>query len=111
MTDKELADALATALSDAKALDVKIYDIKGRSSVTDYTVIATGNSAPHLRALIRDADNALNKVGIHSTRQSGDPESGWMLLDYINVMVHVFSPEARTYYDIEKFWETAEAVS
>jgi ribosome-associated protein len=53
----------------------------------------------------------LNKLGIRSVRQSGDPESGWMLLDYINVIVHVFSPEARIYYDIEKFWETAEAVS
>ncbi len=111
MTDKELAQALADALDSAKALDVKVYNIKGRSSITDFTVVATGNSAPHLRALIRDADNALNKLGIRSVRQSGDPESGWMLLDYINVIVHVFSPEARIYYDIEKFWETAEAVS
>ena len=104
MTDREIAEALEKALQDAKAEDVKLYDVSDHSSITDYTVVATGTSAPHLRALVRDADNALNKLGVHSVRQSGEPDTGWVLLDYINVIVHVFSPEARTYYDIEKIW-------
>ena len=97
MESGEFAATLAKALEDAKAVDVKTYDVRGRSGITDYFVVATGVAAPHLKALLR----ALPKAH----RISGDPESGWIVGDYFSVVVHVFSAEARAYYQLEKIWE------
>ena len=96
MTAERLAAELATALADAKAVDVRTYDVRGRSGVTDFFVVATGAAAPHLKALLK----ALPKAA----RISGDPSSGWVVGDYVDVVVHVFSPEARAYYQLEKLW-------
>ena len=96
MESEEMVHALATALEDAKAADVKTYDVRGKSSIADFFIVATGAAAPHLKALLK----ALPKA----RRISGDPESGWIVGDYSDVVVHVFSPEARAYYQREKLW-------
>jgi ribosome-associated protein len=96
MTAEEQAKAFAEALVDGKGEDVKIYDVRGKSSLADYFVVATGAAAPHLKALAKALPKAY--------RTSGDPESGWMVSDYIDVVVHVFSAEARAYYALEKLW-------
>ena len=97
MTSEELAADLAKALEDAKAVDIKTYDARGKSGLTDFFVVATGAAAPHLKALLRALPKAY--------RLSGDPESGWIVGDYVDVVVHVFSAEARAYYQLEKLWE------
>ncbi len=97
MTSEELAADLAKALEDAKAVDIKTYDVRGKSGLTDFFVVATGAAAPHLKALLRALPKAY--------RLSGDPESGWIVGDYVDVVVHVFSAEARAYYQLEKLWE------
>ena len=97
MTAEERAKELAEKLADAKAIDVKTYDVRGMSGFTDFFVVATGAAAPHLKALVRTMPKAY--------RVSGDPESGWIVADYIDVVVHVFSAEARAYYALEKLWE------
>ena len=97
MTSEELAANLAKALEDAKAVDIKTYDVRGKSGLTDFFVVATGAAAPHLKALLRALPKAY--------RLSGDPESGWIVGDYVDVVVHVFSAEARAYYQLEKLWE------
>ena len=84
------------ALEDAKAIDVCAYDVRGKSGLTDYFVVATGSAAPHLKALMKALPKAY--------RIGGDPESGWIVADFIDVVVHVFSPEARAYYALEKLW-------
>lgn len=96
MTTEEQANAFARALEDGKGEDVKVYDVRGKSSLADYFVVATGAAAPHLKALAKALPKAY--------RTSGDPESGWMVSDYIDVVVHVFSAEARAYYALEKLW-------
>ena len=96
MTAEERAREFAKALEDAKAADVKVYDVRGVSGFTDFFVVATGVAAPHLKALAK----ALPKAH----RLSGDPESGWIVADFIDVVVHVFSAEARAYYALEKLW-------
>ncbi|MBQ3288616.1 MAG: ribosome silencing factor [Kiritimatiellae bacterium] len=96
MTAEEQANDLAAKLTDAKAIDVKVYDVRGISGFTDFFVVATGAAAPHLKALVRTLPKAY--------RVSGDPDSGWIVADYINVVVHVFSAEARAYYALEKLW-------
>ena len=93
----EEAKIIAKALEDSKAEDVKVYDVRGKSTLTDFFVVATGAAAPHLKALVRELPKAY--------RVSGDPESGWIVADYIDVVVHVFSPEARAYYALEKLWQ------
>ena len=90
-------DEIVTALEAAKGVDVKVYDVRGKSGLADFFVVATGSAAPHLKALVK----ALPKQAF---RVSGDPESGWIVADYIAVVVHVFSPEARAYYALEKLW-------
>lgn len=104
MTAEEQAKTIARALEERKALDVKVYDVRGKSSFTDFIVVATGAVAPHLKALVAESQAVMKNEKIASYRTSGDPESGWIVVDYIDVVVHVFSPEARAYYALERLW-------
>ena len=104
MTPKEQTELIVKALEERKGTDIKVYDVRGKSSLTDFFVVATGTAAPHLKALIAETQAAMKDAVIQSHRTSGDPESGWIVVDYIDVVVHVFSPEARAYYALEKLW-------
>ena len=97
---EEQVKNIASALEDAKASDVKIYDMRAVSSLADFYIVATGAAAPHLKALVRQLPKKAYRV-------SGDPESGWIVADYVDIVVHVFSPEARAYYALEKLWISA----
>ncbi|MBO6167583.1 MAG: ribosome silencing factor [Kiritimatiellae bacterium] len=108
MTSEEMAALAAKALEERKGTDVKIYDVRGKSQLTDFFVVATGTAAPHLKALIAETQSVMKDNGIASHRTSGDPESGWIVVDYIDVVVHVFSPEARAYYALEELWKRWE---
>ena len=104
MTAEEQVKTIAQALEDRKGTDVKIYDMRGKSQLADFFIVATGAAAPHLKALIAESQAVMKAAGVQSYRTSGDPESGWSVVDYIDVVVHVFSPEARAYYALEKLW-------
>ena len=97
-------DAIRKALEDKKAEGVAVYDVRGRSSITDETVVASATSVPHLRALAVAVERAMAAKGAHA-RVSGDAESAWIVLDYSDLMVHLFLPDARRYYDIESLWK------
>ena len=100
MNSEQQAKEASRALEDAKASDVKIYDMRGKSSLADFYIVATGTAAPHLKALVRQLPKKAYRV-------SADPESGWIVADYVDIVVHVFSPEARAYYALEKLWVSA----
>lgn len=100
----------AKALDIKQAHDIRIFDVRGISSVTDYYIVATGTSAPHLKALISETQRRMKELGVASFRTSGEPDSGWVVVDYVHAVVHVFSAEARAYYAIEKLWTTAKEV-
>ena len=104
MTAEEQAKVVAKALEERKGTDVKVYDVRGKSPIADFFVVATGAAAPHLKALVAESQAAMKGEGVRSYRTSGDPESGWIVVDYVDVVVHVFSPEARAYYALEKLW-------
>lgn len=108
MTSEELKTIAVKALEDAKGEDVKSYDMAGISPIADCFVVATGKAAPHLKALAAAVQSAMKDAGVASYRTSGDPESGWIVVDYIDIVVHVFSPEARAYYALEKLWTGAK---
>ena len=103
----EIAGEIRKALEDKLARDVRVWDVRGLSSVTDYTVVATGTSAPHLKALLAGVQQHMKALGVSSYRSSGTPDSGWVVLDFIHAVVHVFAAETRAYYDIERMWQDA----
>ena len=104
MNQEQQANLVAQALAERKGQDVKVYDERGKSGLTDFFDVATGAAAPHLKALVAESQAVMKKLGVQSYRTSGDPESGWIVVDYIDFVVHVFSPEARAYYALEKLW-------
>lgn len=110
MTACDEAVAIARDLEDKKGEDVKIYDVRGISGLTDFYVVATGAAAPHLKALAAEVDAGSRKRGSGKGRVSGEPDSGWIAVDKIDVVVHIFSPEARAYYALEKLWTAAKPV-
>ena len=111
MTLEEQVKWVVQALADKKAVDVKTYDVRGVSGLCDAFVVATGTAAPHLKGLVAGVQQAMRTAGESSFRLSGDPESGWIVVDYVDVVVHVFSPEARAYYALERLWDGAKPVA
>lgn len=110
MSSEQIALEIAKALDMKQADDIRIFDVKDMSGVTDFYVVATGTSSPHLKALISETQRHLKDLGVSSYRTSGTSDSGWVVVDYIHAVAHVFSPEARAYYDIERLWATAREV-
>jgi ribosome-associated protein len=110
MTPLEIALACRTALEENKGREIVVLDLRTLSNVTDYFVIVSGSSQPHLRALQDGVHAALKAAGIHSYRRSSDPEGAWMCLDYVDVVVHIMSEEAREYYTLEELWGEAPQV-
>ena len=110
MTLEEQVKLVVQALEDKKAVDVRTYDVRGVSGLCDAFVVATGTAAPHLKGLVAGVQQAMRTAGESSFRLSGDPESGWIVVDYVDVVVHVFSPEARAYYALERLWDGAKPI-
>jgi ribosome-associated protein len=107
----ELAQYVAKILDDKKANAIRIVDLRGVSSLTDYVVIASGTSGPHLKALQSElSKNLKERDGGMRQRVAGDAASAWVVLDLFDVVVHVFLPEARQYYDIEGLWKKGKEV-
>ncbi len=109
-TSEELAVGIAQALYDKQAEDIRVLDVRGVSTVTDICVVATGTSAPHLKALQKAVMAYLKEQGETRYRLSGEADSGWVLLDAFTVVAHIFAPEARAYYDIEALWKGAAEI-
>ena len=102
----ELAREIVDLLSDRQAEDIVLLDISGVTTFTDYFVIATATNTRQMDALIGTLDESLGKKGIHARKTEGTADSGWVLLDYSDAIVHLFGPEERSYYDLEGLWNT-----
>ena len=99
------------ALDAKKGEDIKVLDVRGLSGITDYYVIATGNSSPHLKALLGEVEKVLGLLGVRCHRRAGTAESRWMVADYHDFVVHVLSPDQRERYALEQLWKDAVEVS
>ena len=107
----DLAFAMADAADDRKAVDVVILKVSDVSYLADYFVIATGLSLPQVRAIANSMEqNALETCGRSPLRVEGQAEGNWVLLDYGDVIAHIFLPDEREYYGLEAFWGHAERV-
>ena len=102
--DSNITDLVVDALDDLKAVDTKIVDVRGLSSVMDFLVIASGNSSRHIKSL---ADNVVVKAkaaGCPPIGVEGENAADWVLVDLGDVVVHVMQPAARSFYDLERLW-------
>ena len=98
------------ALNEKKGEDIKIIEIGKLSTVADYFIIANGSNAPHVESLVDNVEEELLKEHIHAERIEGVRSSGWILMDYSDVVVHVFSKEDRLFYDLERIWRDGKEV-
>lgn len=112
MEDLDIARACAAFADDKKAENIRILDLRGLSPVSDYFVICSALSNPQLRA-VRDniEDEMKEKHGVRPNYKDGDYESQWIIIDYGNVMVHIFTPEKREFYMLEDLWGDAPEVA
>ncbi len=109
MTPKELACKAAEILDKKKAEDIKVIEVTEQTIVADYFVLATGTSSTHVKALADDVEYELEQIGVHDGHIEGRA-TGWVLLDYGAVLVHVFDKESRAYYNLERLWTDANTV-
>jgi ribosome-associated protein len=106
----DLAQRLADLLSDRQAQDIVLMDISPVSTFTDVFVIATATNSRQMGAILDALDRDLRDEGIRPSRTEGTPESGWVLVDFGDAIVHLFSPEERAYYDLEGLWSKGVSV-
>ena len=99
------------ALEDKKAFDIKIIDISRISTLCDYIVIADGTNKKQVQALCDNVEDNMREAGYVHKGVEGYSEGGWILLDYYDIIVHIFSEESRRFYNIEKIWNDGETVS
>ena len=109
MTSLEKAKNIAKILDKKKAIDIIGIETKELTVMSDYFVIASGTSNTHVRALADEVDDEMKKPGVEVDHIEGRA-TGWILLDYNDVLVHVFQPESRQYYNIERLWNDAARV-
>ena len=100
----QLKNEIENILSDNKAAEIKSINLKDKTSIADFMIIASGNSSRHIQALSEILVNKLKKKGINSCRLEGQRSNDWKLIDATDVIVHIFHPEKRKFYDLEKMW-------
>ena len=110
MNSYEQAIMAAKAISSKKGLDIQVINISEISVIADYMVIATGTSSTHVKALANEVEYLLDKNGISVSHIEGYRSDTWILLDYVDVLVHVFSDEARDFYDLDRLWQDGNPV-
>lgn len=110
MTPEQIASIAAKALEDKKANNVKVLRTREQTVLADYFVICNGSSSTHIKALVDEVDKQLSEAGEPPMRREGLRSDIWVLMDFGSVIVHIFTDEARKFYDIERLWSDAEAV-
>jgi len=101
LTERERVDCIVRAAQELKAEDLVLFDLERQSAITDYVLICSGRSQAHVRGIADRIVEALKAVGVRCASVEGHQEGSWVLLDFDVVLVHVFHPETREYYDLE----------
>ena len=109
-TGREMAITAARAAAAKQATDIVVLDVHEVIVITDVFVICTASTQRQVKSVIEAVEDALRELGEKPVRREGEPEGGWWLLDYIDLVVHVFGEEEREYYDLERLWKDAPRV-
>jgi ribosome-associated protein len=104
---RTVALAAARAAAAKQADDIVILDVRELIVITDYFVICSAGTARQVKAVIEAIEDAIRELGERPVRREGEADAGWWLLDYVDVVVHVFGTEERAYYDLERLWRDA----
>ena len=108
---REMADIAVKALEEKKAIDIKVIDISHISTLADYFIIASGSNRSQVQAMADAVDEALDKTGVHARSTEGYQNANWILLDYGDIVVHLFDEESRLFYDLERIWRDGRVIS
>ena len=108
---KDMVKTIVDALSDKKGEDIRVIDISGVTVIADYFIIASGSNSNQVQALVDNVEEQMYKAGYQDPKIEGYNTASWILLDYNDVIVHVFSKEDRLFYDLERIWRDGKEVS
>ena len=111
MTSKELTKLAVAALEGRKAEDVTVIDISEISPIADYFIIADGNNKNQVQAMVDNVQEELFKAGYEMKQMEGYREGNWILLDFGDIIIHIFDKENRLFYDLERIWKDGKEVS
>lgn len=106
----EMVKIAYNALDDKLGEDIRVLDIAGISTLADYFIIAHGNNPNHVRSLIDFAEEKLNKAGYATKNIEGNHNGSWVLLDFKDIIIHVFDKDSRMFYDLERIWADGKVI-
>ena len=109
-TEKMMAQIACKAIDDKKWQDIKIIDIHNVSVIADYFVIASGTNSNQVQAIVDNVEEQLGRAGFEAKQIEGNRNSSWILMDYGDVIVHVFDEENRLFYDLERIWRDGKVL-
>ena len=107
---EQLQQLVIEKLDDMKAQDIKVIDVRGKSSITDLMIIATGNSTRHVKSLAQTVELAAKEAGVKPLGMEGEQQGDWVLLDLNDVILHVMLANVRDFYNLEKLWEAGQSL-
>ena len=108
---QQLAEACAAAADETKAERIRIWDMRGVSNLTDFMVVCSANSMPQMRAILRDVVGKVeDQYGVRPVHSEGKADTRWVVIDFIDVMVHVMHQELRDFYGLEDLWKDAREI-
>ncbi len=110
LTPEELAKEAARAADDKKAEDVHIMDMRDALGITDFFVIASGRNERHVRRIQEAVEERMREEGVKPARRAGERFARWILLDYLDFVVHIFLEAERSFYDLERLWKDVPVV-
>ena len=102
----DLVRLAAETIFNKKGIDIVAYDVRAISSITDYYLVASGLNTTHLKALFNETRLELKARNINCWHKSGDKESGWIVADYVDFIIHFFTKDVRAYYQIDELWQS-----
>lgn len=109
-TEKMMAQIACKAIDDKKGQDIKVIDIHNVSVIADYFVIASGTNSNQVQAIVDNVEEQLGRAGFETKQIEGNRNSSWILMDYGDVIVHVFDEENRLFYDLERIWRDGKVL-
>lgn len=107
---REMRCAIA-AIKEKKGEAIRVLDVRGKSTITDYLILATGNSNPHVKALKSGLDQAMKEANVQLIGQDRELGSGWLVVDAFDFMIHLQTPEMRDFYRLDRLWKDAPEVT
>lgn len=108
MEIKEAVSIAKNALEDKKGFDLIVFNLEGISALADYFVIASGNNKNQMQAMCDEVSAKLAAQGVHTKQVEGYESANWILMDYGDFMIHIFNPESRDFYNLERLWRDAK---